>query len=151
MTWWLLPKPCALHKVLSHVFSWLFLSFFILTLLLPSLFVAFPTPTTGDFTTETYNRQNKVIVTQDPSLEGCQTKTEVPLQPDSIFGNASPFLSLSYWNTGECLQDISTLGGCRYWSWRMEFTSPSGTNLKNSLSDFHQKPMGWTLTNRIHG
>ena len=32
----------------SPLFSWLFLSFFMLTLLLPSLSLAFPTPTTGD-------------------------------------------------------------------------------------------------------
>jgi hypothetical protein len=32
----------------SPPFSWLFLSFFMLALLLPRLYLAFPTPTTGD-------------------------------------------------------------------------------------------------------
>jgi hypothetical protein len=49
----------------SPLFSWLFLSYFMLTLLLPSLSLAFPTPTTRGrfYAKETYNIHNKVIGT----------------------------------------------------------------------------------------
>lgn len=71
----------------SPLFSWLCLSFSMLTLLLPSLSPAFPTTTTGGtvfYTRETYNVHNKVLGTQDCPLEGCWTSTEILLHPDSI-------------------------------------------------------------------
>jgi hypothetical protein len=41
-------QASGLHKPPSPLFSWLFLSFFVLTLLLPSLSLTFPIPTIGD-------------------------------------------------------------------------------------------------------
>jgi hypothetical protein len=46
MTWWLLPRPCALHTPPSPLFSWLFLSFFMITAAGQPL-LSLPTPTIG--------------------------------------------------------------------------------------------------------
>lgn len=85
---------------------------------------------------ETYNGHNKVIGTQDCPLEGCRTKIEIPLHPESISTVPSPFLCFPYRNTGECLQEVSTYGGCRYWSCRMESTSRGGTMFTNLKTHF---------------
>jgi hypothetical protein len=57
---------------------------------------------------ETYNRYNKVIVTQDCPLKGCISRIEIPLHPDSISTMLRLFLCYPYLNTGECLQEVST-------------------------------------------
>ena len=85
---------------------------------------------------ETYNGHNKVIVTQDCPLKGCRTRIEIPLHPDSISTMLRPFLCFPYWNTGECLQEVSTYGGCRYSNCRMESTSHGRTMLTNLKTPF---------------
>ena len=81
------------------------LSFFILTPLMSSLSLAFPTLTIKDSslgrpTTDTHS---KIIGTQNCPLEACWTRTEISLHPDGISTIHSPFLCFPYWNTGECL------------------------------------------------
>ena len=119
----------------SPVFSWLFLSFFMLILLLPSLSLAFPTLTTGDFSLGK--------PTMDTTkLKGPRT---VPSMSNQDHNRSTPrfqlhypntFLCFPYRNTGECLQEVSTYGGCRYWSCRTESTSHGGTTLSNLNTHF---------------
>lgn len=62
-TCWLLRKPCVLHRFLFPLCPCLLLSFSILALLLPSLFLGLPITTTGDsllgrLTADTTNHRN---------------------------------------------------------------------------------------------
>ena len=45
---------------------------------------------------KTYNGHNQVIGTQDCPIEGCRTRIEIPLHPDSISTTPSPFLCFPY-------------------------------------------------------
>ena len=104
-----------------HVY---FLLFFVLTLPLPSLSSLPNLNHWRVFARETYNGHNKIIGTRTahfkdvgPWLRSLSNPIPSSLHPPSTF------LYFPYWNTGWCLQEASTYGGCRYWSEWIELNS----------------------------
>ena len=105
------PGDYCSHYVTSTM---AFLSFFILIMLLPSLSIAFPTLTTGDSLLEkptmdtTTSLEPRIAHLSDVWWRLRSPYTWIP-SPQS-----HPFPLLSFLNTGDCLQEVSTYGGYRY-------------------------------------
>lgn len=109
MSWWLLPKSCALHWVPLPPFLWMTLLFYILTLLLWQPLPNPPSITNGDSLLGRHMEDNKIIGTQECTLQECRISIENPLHQFQL--SHPQTLSLLFLTAIQ----VSTSRGSRHW------------------------------------
>lgn len=127
--------PCTLPRFPFPLFLWLFLLLFILLSSIPVLRLSPNTYCWRFFPRKTNNGHNKILGTENCSLEECQKRTKNSVYPRSISHFLSPFLCFPY-NLGDCLQKAFIYGSYRHWRCLTESTSLNDTMFANLNTHF---------------
>ncbi|XP_051027043.1 ERV-BabFcenv provirus ancestral Env polyprotein-like [Acomys russatus] len=88
------------------------------------------------FAKEIYEGHNKIVGTWDCPAGGCMTKVEIPLHLESVSTTSTPVLCFPHRNIGDCLEEVSKFGGCKYWKCQTETPGEKDSMFANLNTHF---------------